>query len=101
MALLDTGAGKSCIDLTIARLFKLSESGKPQPVSGATSNGMFPQFAIDARIPLLDTPIPPRVLGLPLLRNNFAFPFIIGRDILCLYRMTVNGRTGLIQFVWA
>ena len=98
LALLDTGAGRSSIDLTVAHLFGLRPSGPPQPVSGVTSKGMFPPFNIQARILSLGIDFPSPAQGLPLLQNSFIFSAIIGRDVLCQYELTIVPRTGLIRF---
>ena len=90
MALLDTGAGKSGIDLTIASVFRLTEVGQPTAVTGVTSKGEFPRFAVNVQIPALGIPIPSPLQGLPLAQNNFQFSVIVGRDVLCHYQMMVR-----------
>jgi len=97
LALLDTGAGISCIDIAFAASLQLSEKGMHK-VTGATSAGEYPKFRADLHVPQLDIAVPSPVVGLPLRRMGHPWDAIIGRDILCQFEMTVNGKTGLILF---
>ena len=98
LALLDTGASFSGIDIAIARELRFAEEAEPHHVVGATGAGIYPQFRARLYIPVLDIDIPSPVRGLPLRENQQPWSAIIGRDVICQYEFTVNGQTGLIRF---
>lgn len=96
-ALLDTGASYSSIDLTFAEALQLPASGTHQ-TAGATGGGTYPNFDTTLYIPILDVAVPSPVGGLPLREYGHPWDAIIGRDVLCRYEISINGRTGLIRF---
>ena len=97
VALLDTGASVSSLDITFAEALELPISGTHRS-TGATGEGDYPNFEASFQIPLLGVTIPSPVGGLPLRAHGHPWDAIIGRDILCQYEFTVNGETGLIRF---
>ena len=98
LALLDTGASRSVIDIAAARNMQLVEDDKPFDMIGATGRGRYPQFRVSLYIPMLELTIPSPIPSLPLRESGLAWAVIIGRDVLCQYEFTVNGQTGLIRF---
>ena len=98
LALLDTGAGISCIDIAFAASLKLSEQGTHE-VTGATGTGEYPRFRADLYVPPLDVAVPYPIVGVPLRRMGHPWDAIVGRDVLCQFEMTISGKTGLIRFV--
>jgi hypothetical protein len=97
VALLDTGASVSSVDLTFAQALGLPVSGTHRS-TGATGEGDYPNFDAPLSIPVLDVTVPSPVGGLPLRAHGHPWDAIVGRDILCQYEFTVNGETGLIRF---
>ena len=98
LALLDTGASRSVIDIAAARDMRLVEDDKLSDMIGATGRGRYPQFQASLYIRILELTIPSPIPSLPLRESGLAWAVIIGRDVLCQYEFTVNGQTGLIQF---
>ncbi len=99
-ALLDTGAPFSGIDIGTARSLGLPEAGT-RDITSATGEATYPNFSATLAIPGLGATVPSPVIGLPLLEYGHPWRAIIGRDVLCSYELTINGRTGLIRFVAA
>ena len=98
VALLDTGASVSSLDITFAQALALPVSGTHRS-TGATGEGDYPNFDATLFIPVLDVSVPSPVGGLPLRAHGHPWDAIVGRDILCQYEFTVNGETGLIRFI--
>ena len=99
LALLDTGASRSVMDITMARAMGLPEDETQGFVAGATGRSAYPQFQADLYIPDLEYTLPSPIQGLPLRENDHPWIATIGRDVICRYEFTVNGQTGLIRFV--
>ena len=97
VALLDTGASVSSLDITFAEAIELRVSGTHRS-TGATGEGSYPNFDTSLLIPVLGIAVPSPIEGLPLRGHGHPWDAIIGRDILCQYEFTVNGETGLISF---
>ena len=97
VALLDTGAAFSIIDPSLARTLELSEDGTHNAI-GATGAGTYPQFAVELTLPILGIVLPSPIPSAPLKENGQHWDAIIGRDVLCQYQFTVDGKTGLISF---
>ena len=98
VALLDTGARRSVIDLVVARRLGLRESGEHR-ITGATGVGTFPSFDIELQIPWLDTTVPAPIGGAPLRANGIPWHAIIGRDIILKFDFHMDGATGSISFL--
>ena len=98
LALLDTGASFSVVDIATAQSLRLPEDEESHHAVGVTGAGTYPQFNVNLHIPLLGVSIPSPIPGLPLKENEHPWVAIIGRDVLCQYEFTVNGQTGLIRF---
>lgn len=96
MALLDTGAYASAIDINLALELQLPVLGTHE-TTGATGIGEFPQFDAILEIPLLEITVSPPLRGLPLQTLNHPWNAVIGRDVLCQFELLINGRTGLIR----
>jgi hypothetical protein len=96
-ALLDTGASASVIDLTFAQRLNLPTSGTHQ-TAGVTGAGQYPKFNATLNIPILGVALPSPIGGLPLRELGHPWDAIVGRDILCQYELTIDGKTGLIRF---
>lgn len=97
VALLDTGASVSSLDITFAEALELPVSGTHRS-TGATGEGDYPSFDASILIPVLGTTVPPPIGGLPLRAHGHPWDAIVGRDILCQYELTIDGKTGLIRF---
>ena len=98
IALLDSGAGGSAVDISLASSLQLAQDGKPHTVTGVTGSGTYPRFQANLTIPILGETITELIPGLPLKENGMILDAIIGRDILCKYEFTFDGRTGRIRF---
>ena len=98
LALLDTGASLSYIDITTARFMQFAEDETTHRVTGATGRGTYPIFRGNLHIPALELTIRSPIPGLPLREQRLPWVAIIGRDVICQYEFTVNGQTGLIRF---
>ena len=97
VALLDTGASVSSLDITFAEALNLPVSGTHRS-AGATGEGAYPNFDTLLHIPVLGIDVQSPIGGLPLKSHGHPWDAIIGRDILCRYELTTNGETGLIRF---
>ena len=97
VALLDTGASVSSLDITFAQALELSVS-RTHRSAGATGEGDYPNYDAVLVIPVLGITVPSPIGGLPLRSHGHPWDAIIGRDILSQYEFTVNGETGLIRF---
>lgn len=96
VALLETGASVSSLDITFAQALQLPVSGTHRS-TGATGDGDYPNFDASLHIPALGITVPSPVGGLPLREHGHPWDAIVGRDILCQYEFTVNGETGMIR----
>lgn len=97
VALLDTGASVSSLDITFAEALELHISGTHRS-TGATGEGSYPNFDAVLFISVLGITVPSPIGGLPLRAHGHPWDAIIGRDVLCQYEFSVNGETGLIRF---
>ena len=98
IALLDTGARFSYIDLNLARNLRLPERGV-HTASGATSTATHQTFEANFQIPLLGQSLASPVRALPLNEMEHFWRAIIGRDVLRHYELTIDWRNGVIRFV--
>ena len=64
VALLDTGASVSILDITFAEALELPVSGTHRG-TGATGEGDYPNYDASLLIPVLDITVPTPVGGLP------------------------------------
>ena len=96
MALLDTGAYASAIDISLALDLQLPSRGTHETI-GATGADEYPRFDAALEIPLLETTVAPPLRGLPLQILEHPWIAVIGRDVLCQFELLINGRTGLIR----
>ena len=97
IALLDTGAAWSSIDINFAGSLSLPQ-GPSHDTAGATGRGTFPTFRTNLYIPILDYTVIGPIPGLPLRRIGHELDAVIGRDVICHYEFTVNANTGMIRF---
>ena len=97
MALLDTGAATTSMDIGLAESLGLRQD-ETHDVIGATGRGTYPRFRVDLYIPMLRYTVPSPIHGLPLRETGHPWDAVIGRDVLCQYELTINGKTGLIRF---
>ena len=97
IALLDTGAAWSSIDINFASSLLLLQ-GQPHETAGATGRGTFPTFRTNLYIPVLVYTVSGPIPGLPLRRIGHELDAVIGRDVICRYEFSMNGETGLIRF---
>ena len=97
IALLDTGATMSLIDIMTAREQNLPEAGTG-PISGVTGTAEYPLFDTTIDIPWLDTRVPSPIQGAPLRTNNIPWHAVIGRDILLRFEFRIDGPSGTITF---
>ena len=96
-ALLDTGAAMSVIDVDLALAF-YSPTSEALTIGGVGQGDEHPTFDIDVYIPDLSRYVPKPIAGAPLIRSGIAFTFIIGRDVLLDYILTIDGPNGAISF---
>ena len=97
IALLDTGAAWSSIDMNFAKSLSLPQ-GQPRETAGATGRGTFPTFRTNLHIPILDYTVTGPIPGLPLREIGHELDAVVGRDVICRYEFTMNANTGLIRF---
>ena len=98
VALLDSGARHSYIDIELAEDLGALQAGQ-HTARGATSTNSHPSFQVSFHIPLLSLSLRPPIRGLPLRKQEHFWQAIVGRDILRNYEMTIDWRTGLIRLV--
>lgn len=96
-ALIDTGAAMSLIDVDLAqRLY--APTTDLLPIGGVGQGDEHPTFDIDVYIPDLSRYVPKPIASVPLIRSEMAFAFIIGRDILLNYILTIDGPGRTVKF---
>ena len=96
-ALIDTGAAISLIDVALARRF-YTPTHDVLPVGGVGQGDEQPPFDIDVYIPDLSRYVPKPIAGAPFIRSGMPFVFIIGRDVLLDYVLTIDGPSRTISF---
>ena len=96
-ALIDTGAAMSLIDVDLARRF-YTPTRDVLPIGGVGQGDEQPTFDIDVFIPALSRYVPKPIAGAPLIRSGIPFIFIIGRDVLLDYILTIDGPSRTISF---
>ncbi|MCY3693370.1 MAG: hypothetical protein OXI54_11915 [Chloroflexota bacterium] len=96
-ALIDTGAAMSLIDVDLARRF-YPPTSEALVIGGVGQGGEHPTFDIDAQIPDLIRYVPKPIASAPLIRSGIPFIFIIGRDVLLDYILTIDGPSRTISF---
>jgi hypothetical protein len=98
VALLDSGARFSYIDIELAANLSAPQAGQ-HTAHGATSTDRHPSFDVSFYIPLLSLSLRSPIRGLPLREQEHFWQVIVGRDVLRNYELTIDWRTGLIRFV--
>ena len=98
VAMVDTGARITVIDIEHARELGLEEDGTHR-ITGATGVGEYPRFKTDIEVPWLDITVPSPVGGAPLRTNNIPWNALIGRDVILQFELRVDGLTGTITFL--
>ena len=96
-ALIDTGAAMSLIDVDLARRF-YTPTRDVLPIGGVGRGDEQPTFDIDVYIPDLSRYVPKPIASAPLIRSGIPFIFIIGRDVLLDYILTIDGPSRTISF---
>ena len=97
-ALLDTGAAMSIIDIDLAQALHYPPTSDKMPIGGVGQGEEHPTFEIDVHIPDLGRDVPKPIASGPLIRSRLAFVFIIGRDVLLDYILTIDGPNRTIRF---
>ena len=98
VAMVDTGARITVIDIEHARELGLEEDGTHR-ITGATGGGEYPRFRTNIEVPWLGVTVPSPVGGAPLRTNNIPWNALIGRDVILQFEMCVDRLTGLITFL--
>ena len=98
VAMVDTGARITVIDIEYAHELGLEEDGTHR-ITGATGAGEYPRFRTDIEVPWLNVTVPSPVGGAPLRTNNIPWNALIGRDIILRFELRVDGMTGMITFL--
>ncbi len=87
----------SIIDVDLAqRLYPPTRDSVP--IGGLGQGDEYPTFNIDVHIPDLGRHAPKPVASGPLVRTGIPFTFVIGRDVLLDYILTINGYDRTISF---
>ena len=94
-ALVDTGAGESCIDSELAIRLNLPVIGRQQ-VSGIGGMVQVDVHLAQINLPGLGTTIYGRFAGVHLIAGGQPHYALIGRDFLSHYTMTYDGRRGVV-----
>ena len=97
LALLDTGASFSYVDIAAAERLKAPVVAQ-HSATGATGDGTYPTFELAFHIPQLDVFVPSPVRALPLKQSGHIWDAIVGRDVLTQFKFCVDGHTGEITF---
>lgn len=98
LALLDTGATISLIDIMTAREQNLPEAGTGS-ISGVTGTADLPLFDTTIDIPWLETTVPSPIQGSPLRTNDIPWNAVIGRDILLRFDFRIDGPENSVTFL--
>ena len=93
IALLDTGASVSSIDITLARTLKINEHGS-HDLTGATGGGTYPMCDVALILPDVNFVLPAPVRGSPPNEGGLPWDAVVERDILSDFLLIVDGRTG-------
>ena len=87
----------SLIDVDLARRF-YTPTHDVLSIGGVGQGDEQPTFDIDVYIPALSRYVPKPIASAPLLGSRIPFIFIIGRDILLDYILTIDGPSRAIIF---
>ena len=68
------------------------------PIGGVGQGDEHPTFDIDVYIPALNRYVPKPIASVPLIKSEIPFTFIIGRDVLLDYILTIDGPSRAIIF---
>ena len=98
VAMVDTGARITVIDIEYARELGLEEDGTHR-ITGATGVAEYPRFKADVEVPWLNATVYSPVGGAPLRTNNIPWNALIGRDVILRFELRVDGMTGMITFL--
>lgn len=94
-ALIDTGASVNCIDERLAIDLRLPIVGQ-RVASGIGGSGSVPLYLAQIHVPLLQLNQFGRIAGVKLAEGGQRHAVLLGRDFLRQFRMTYDGRSGLI-----
>lgn len=94
-ALVDTGAGESCIDSTLASQLNLPIVDR-RPVAGAHGSQDVNMHLAQVHVPSLNFTIYGAFAGVHLQAGGQPHQALIGRTFLKHYKMIYNGSTGLV-----
>jgi len=97
-ALIDTGAGESCIDSDLARELALPTFDR-QSVSGVSGRIEVDYHLAQVHIPSLRFVLRGRFAGVPLLSSGLTHPIVLGRSFLKYVRMIYDGPTGDVELI--
>ena len=87
----------SLIDVDLAQEFYTATSDNLS-IGGVGQGEKHPTFDIDVHVPDLGRYVPKPIASGPLIRSRLAFVFIIGRDVLLDYVLTIDGPNRTISF---
>ena len=94
-ALIDTGPSVSCIDKALATALRLPFVGL-QSASGIGGSESVPLFLAQLNVPLLNFSRYGRIAAVKLTEGGQRHAVLLGRDFLRRFRMTYDGRSGLV-----
>jgi len=94
-ALVDTGAGESCIDNSLAARLNLSIVDR-RMVSGIHGSRLSNMYLAQVRVPALDFTIWGAFTGVDLLAGGCKHSVLIGRTFLARFTMVYDGLTGAV-----
>ena len=93
-ALVDTGAGESCIDNALAEALDLPVMGR-EPLAGAGGLSMTNVYIAHVYVPEMAFTLFGRFMGVELLAARQPHLALLGRDFLSNFTLTYEGRTGI------
>ena len=97
LALIDTGARTTCIDITLTEELGLPVVGNmQQPAAGILGPGLVDVYPAQISIPELRLSVTGHFPGVYLAAGGQPYRALIGRDILRNLTMVYEGRTGVI-----
>jgi len=94
-ALVDTGAGESCIDNLLASQLNLPIIDR-RPVSGAHGSHLSNMYLAQIHVPSLKFTIYGAFAGVDLLAGGQVHKALIGRTFLRCFKMIYDGRNGTV-----
>ena len=99
LALIDTGATTSAIDIQFADKIGLPRSKHEETIADASGTRTVPTFSAQIYIPSLDYTMNKNLLGANLAQDDPPIQILLGRDFLSNCAMFYNGLSGQVTLL--